>query len=100
MTDLPEDQLRETECSPYMDETGVLRDGLIERTPALAEILESPVRGRLLERVNHVVDDKKAVEFLEALPGDIAILRTAMAAEGGHIDAIGTSNSELFSNKA
>ena len=99
MTDLPEDQLRETECSPYMDETGVLREGLIERTPVLAEILESPVRGRLLARANHVADDKKAVEFLEALPGDIVILRTAMAARGTHLDAIGTSNSELLLKK-
>ena len=57
------------------------------------------MRGRLLERVNHVVDDKKAVEFLEALPGDIAILRTAMAAEETHIDAIGTSNSKFLSNE-
>eukprot|EP00617_Octactis_speculum_P005143 CAMPEP_0185793408 /NCGR_PEP_ID=MMETSP1174-20130828/159455_1 /TAXON_ID=35687 /ORGANISM="Dictyocha speculum, Strain CCMP1381" /LENGTH=106 /DNA_ID=CAMNT_0028488545 /DNA_START=152 /DNA_END=472 /DNA_ORIENTATION=+ len=72
------------------------REGLIERTPALAEILESPVRGRLLEQVNHVVDDKKAVEFLDALPGDIAILRTAMAAGATHLDAIGTSDSELL----
>ena len=58
MIELPEDQLRATECSPYMDEIGVLREGLIERTPALAEILESPVRDRLLlARINHVVDD-------------------------------------------
>ena len=80
MVDLPEDQLRAIELSAYMDEIGVLREGLLERTPALAEILESPVRRRLLELVNHVVDEKKAVEFLEALPEDIAILRTTMVA--------------------
>jgi len=100
MTGLPEDQLHETERSPYMEEIGALRDGLIERTPALAEILVSPVRGRLLARANHVADDKKAVEFLEALPGDIAIRRTAMAAGRTHLDAVGTSKSELLPNMA
>ena len=100
MIGLPEDQLHEIEHSPYMEEIGVLRDGLVERAPAVAEILASPVRRRLLERLNHVVDDKKAVEFLEMLPGDIAIRRTAMAAGGTHLNAFGTSNSELLLNKA
>eukprot|EP00617_Octactis_speculum_P018477 CAMPEP_0185744756 /NCGR_PEP_ID=MMETSP1174-20130828/2928_1 /TAXON_ID=35687 /ORGANISM="Dictyocha speculum, Strain CCMP1381" /LENGTH=96 /DNA_ID=CAMNT_0028418335 /DNA_START=30 /DNA_END=317 /DNA_ORIENTATION=+ len=96
MIGLPEDQLHDTERSPYMEEVGLLRDELIERTPAVAEVLASPVRCRLQARVNHVVDDRKAVEFLEALPGDIAIRRTAMAAGGSHLDAIGTSKSELL----
>ena len=100
MIGIPEDQLHETERSPYMDGIGALRDGFIERTPALAETLASPVRGRLLARVNHVVDDTKAVKFLEAFPGDIAIRRTVMAAGGTHLDAFGTSNSELLLNKA
>ena len=44
MIGLPEDQLHETECSPYMEEIGALRDELSERTPALAEVLAAPVR--------------------------------------------------------
>ena len=82
-----------------MEEIALLRDGLVERAPAVAEILASPVRRRLLARLNHVVDDKKAVEFLEMLPGDIAIRRTAMAAGGTHLDAVGTSKSEPLPSK-
>ena len=100
MVDFPEDQLRETECSAYMEEIGMIRARLIEQTPALAEILESPVRSRLLARFNHVINDKKAIEFLNGLPGDIAILRTTMAAGATHLDVIGTSDSEFLPNKA
>ena len=100
MVDLPEDQLRETECSAYMKEIGLIRARLIEQTPALAEILESPVRSRLLARFNHVINDKKAIEFLGGLPGDTAILRIAMAAGATHLDVTGTSDSELLPKKA
>ena len=99
MIGLPDNQLLEIEDSPYMDEIAQLRDGLIELAPAVAEILASPVRRRLLARLSHVVDDKKAVNFLEMLPRDIAIRRTAMTAGGTHLDAIGTSKAELLSKK-
>ena len=99
MIGLPDNQLLEIEDSPYMQELAQLRDGLIELAPAVAEILASPVRRRLLARLSHVVDDKKAVNFLEMLPGDIAIRRTAMPAGGTHLDAIGTSGAELLPNK-
>ena len=82
-----------------MEEVGVLRDELIEQTPAVAEVLASPARCRLQARVTHVVDDRKAVEFLETLPGDVSIRRTAMAAGGSHLDAISTSKNELLPKK-
>jgi len=65
----------------------------------VAEVLESPVPGRLQARITHVVDDRRAEQFLEALPEGTATARTAMAAGGTHLDAIGTSKSELLSNK-
>jgi hypothetical protein len=43
-----------------MEEIAELRDELIVRTPAAAEVLESPVPGRLLARITHVVDDSLA----------------------------------------
>ena len=99
MLGLPEDQRHDTERSPYMAAIEALRVELIRRTPAVAEVLESPVPGRLQARITHVVDDKKAEELLAALPEGTAATRTAMPAGGTHLDAIGTSKGELLSKK-
>uniref|UniRef100_A0A6U3Z3F5 Uncharacterized protein n=1 Tax=Octactis speculum TaxID=3111310 RepID=A0A6U3Z3F5_9STRA len=87
-----------TADSAYMVEVEVLRTGLYMDYPTLKESMDSPVQSRLLARLNHVIDDDKAAEFLESLPEDVAALRTAMPAGGTHLDAIGTSKDELLSN--
>ena len=82
-----------------MAEIGALRDELIMRTPAVAEVLGSPVPGRLQARITYVVDDLKAERFLQELPVGTITTRTAMPAGMTHLDSIGTSKGELLSNK-
>ena len=84
--------------SAYMAEVGVLRTGLCAEHPALKGILVSMVRGQLLARLTHVIDDDKTARYLESLMVEDATLHTAMSAGGTHLDAIGTSRDELLSN--
>ena len=98
MKNLPLDQRQTTEGSEYMHEVELLRDELILRTPALEEILASPVNSRLLARMTHVVDDNAAVQLLDSLPDDVANRRLAMLVGGSYLDATGTSDSELVTN--
>ena len=84
--------------SAYMAKVGVLRTGLCAGHPALKEILVSLVRGQLLARLTHVIDDDNTARYLESLMVEDATLHTAMSAGGTHLDAIGTSRDELLSN--
>ena len=81
-----------------MLEVKLLREELILRTAALEETLASPVHSRLLARMTHVIDDNAAAQLLDSLPENAATRRLAMPAGGSHLDATGTSDSELTSN--
>ena len=100
MTKLPQYQLQMTVDSAYMAKVGVLRTGLCAGHPALKEILVSLVRGQLLARLTHVIDDDNAARYLELHTVEDATLRTAMSAGDTHLDATGTSRDKLFSNDA
>ena len=98
MTKLPQYQLQMTVDSAYMAKVGVLRTRLCAGHPALKEILVSLVRGQLLARLTHVIDDDKTARYLESRTAEDATLRTAMSAGDTHLDATGTSRDELLSN--
>ena len=98
VTKLPQYQPQMTFDSAYMAKVGVLRTGLCAGHPALKEILVSLVRGQLLARLTHVIDDDNAARYLESRTVEDATLRTAMSAGDTHLDAIGTSRDELLSN--
>ena len=98
MTKLPQYQLQMTVDSAYMAKVGVLRTGLCAGHPALKEILVSLVRGQLMARLTHVIDDDNTARYLESRTVEDAILRTVMSAGDTHFDAIGTSRDELLSN--
>ena len=67
MTKIPQYQLQMTVDSAYMAAVGVLRTGLCAGHPALKEILVSLMRGQLLARLTHVIDDDNTARYLESL---------------------------------
>ena len=100
VTKLPQYQPQMTFDSAYMAKVGVLRTGLCAGHPALKEILVSLVRGQLLARLTHVIDDDNAARYLELPTVEDATLRSAMSAGDTHLDATCTSRDKLLSNDA